>query len=54
MKASFPAAEFLKIFIYSPKAGGMFRKQATQKVNLKDARTPLPKPEVCSVSLVLK
>lgn len=29
MRASFPAAEFLKVFIYSPKSEGMFGKQTS-------------------------
>lgn len=55
MRASFPAAAFLKAFFHSPKTGaGLENKQATQKVNFKDAHTPLLKPEVDSVSLVWK
>lgn len=55
MRASFPAAAILKAFFYSPKTGaGLENKQATQKVNLNDAHTPLLKPEVNSITLVWK
>lgn len=55
MRASFLATKFLKVFFCFPKTGaGLENKQATQKINWKNAHTPLLKPEVNSVSLVWK